>query len=137
MKHRFSSTIEILKKREAPTNLETGRKEVTYDIYFINHVVQVSHNWLTRVYHKTEIDATKKGWLIDPRDIEVTIEPGDTVQDYGPTTNTPKMIGVYQIDTVDTVDGGYLVIGKRLLGSDQRGVKTEYSSDSLALEDGG
>lgn len=137
MKHQFSSTIEILKKRETPTNLETGNKTVSYDIHFLNHVVQVSYNWLTRTLNKTGLDATKKGWLIDPRDIEVDVELGDTIQDYGTTSNTPKLIGVYEVVSIDIVDGGILVIGSRMLGADPRGVKTEYSSDSLALEDSG
>lgn len=141
MKHRFRSKIEIVRKEQVSANVETGRRIVTQTVHEFDAVFEVTNNWLTRTFNRTDVDVNTKGWLIDPRDLPEGFEPSqnDTVQDYGrvyPHT-TPTMKGVYQIVSSEDVTGGILVVARLLSGSDQRAIKSPLAGDDLEFGDNG
>lgn len=138
LKHRFRSQIELVRKVEVTTNVQTGRRTITQTVHCFDAVVEVTNNWLTRTFNRTDIDNNSKGWLIDPRDLPDDYEPSlnDVVQDYGRHSNDPKLVAVYQVVTVENVEGGILVIGRRQLGSDQSAIKSPTASDDLPFTEG-
>jgi hypothetical protein len=140
MKHQFRSRIELVKKEQVVANLETGRRTATQSVYLFDAVFEVTNNWLTRTFNRTDIDVNTKGWLIDPRDLPddgYTPSVNDVVQDYGLHStsseqwNTTK--GVYLIRTVEEVTGGLLVIAQRIGGSDQSKIVSPTVVDDLQL----
>lgn len=137
MKHRFRSRIELLRKDSVVSNVQTGRKTVNQTIHCLDSVVEVTNNWLTRTFNRTDVDINTKGWLVDPRDLPDDYEPSlaDTVQDYGRVNNVddPKLKGVYEITFVDISDAGYLIIGRKLAGSDQRSIQSALSVDQFNI----
>lgn len=141
MKHRFRSKIEIVRKEQVSANVETGRRVITQKVHEFDAVFEVTNNWLTRTFNRTDVDVNTKGWLIDPRDLPEGFEPSlnDTVQDYGRVYShtVPQLKGVYQIVSVEDVTGGVLIITRLLSGSDQRAIKSPDANDNLELGDEG
>ena len=143
MKHRFRSRIELVKKEQVVVDFENGNRIATQKVYLFDAVFEVTNNWLTRTFNRTDIDINTKGWLIDPRDLPddgYSPSVNDTVQDYGlhstasDNWNTPK--AVYLIKAVDEVTGGLLVIGTRLGGSDQTKIVSPTSEDNFLPTEG-
>ncbi len=132
------SYIELVRKEEVTPDFKTGRRTIVRTVYTLDAVYEVTNNWMTRTLNRTDIDMNTKGWLIVPRDLPDLYYPSlnDVVQDYGKSVRCPKLKAVYQVKSVEEVNGGILVIAQRLSGAEQNAILSPAAFDNANMTEG-